>query len=156
MSDKLEIALREELERLVKEHDRHQEAIRIAETELATITPRLRLVRELLGEPAPDNGGESGLDQEAPFQAQATPPEDICDVAEVILAARNQRPMYYKELAQEVQKQGVVIRGARPEANLVARMLNDPQQRFVRPHHKGYYALRKDYPDAQSVGARRK
>ena len=156
MNENLETALREEKERLVKEHDKHKEAIRIAQTELATIVPRLRLVQGLLGESAPDNGNESGIDQEEPPNAQAAPAKDICDVAEAILAERNGRTMYYKELAQEVQRRGVVIRGARPEANLVARLINDPQQRFVRPTSKGYYALRKDYPGKESVGARKK
>ena len=62
--------------------------------------------------------------------------------------------MYYKDLAQEVVRRGGILKGARPWANLTARMVQD--ERFVRPTAKGFYALRRDYPTARNVGARLK
>ena len=78
----------------------------------------------------------------------------ICDIAAEILGEHNADPMYYKELAQEVERRGGILKGATPWATLTARMVQD--ERFVRPTAKGFYALRRDYPTARNVGARLK
>ena len=77
---------------------------------------------------------------------------NVCDIAVGILGERNGEPMYYKELADEVIRRGGMLTGPTPWASLTARMVQDP--RFVRPVAKGFYALRRDYPNARNVGAR--
>ena len=78
--------------------------------------------------------------------------QSICDVAEQVLDERNGEPMHYKQLAHEVMSRGAKINGDNPGATLTARMVLDP--RFVRPTAKGFYALRRDHPNARNVGAR--
>ena len=77
---------------------------------------------------------------------------NVCDIAVEILSERNGESMYYKDLAEEVIRRGGRLTGPTPWASLTARMVQDP--RFVRPVAKGFYALRKDYPNARNVGAR--
>lgn len=74
--------------------------------------------------------------------------------AREVLEERNGSPMYYRELAREVQKRGGDLVGANSAGLLVSLLVKDDD--FVRPERKGYYALRADHPDAKNVGARKR
>lgn len=128
-----------------------QMRVREAQERLSLVQRRLEHVRALLDDQ------ESSESQDAMPQTQHNyntgNRSHVCDIAEAVLSERNGEPMYYKELAQEVIRRGGDLYGATPWANLTARMVQDP--RFVRPTAKGFYALRRDYPNARNVGARR-
>ncbi len=119
----------------------------------ANLLSQLRNVRGLLG--LPDPPAELPDDDAVPEGPSFHPDgnRDICNIAAEILREQDKKPMYYKDLAIEVGKRGGIIRGATPEATLVSRMTRD--RRFIRPHRKGHYALREDYPESPNVGARR-
>ena len=76
--------------------------------------------------------------------------KEICDLVEKILAEREKKPVHYRELADEVKRRGIELGGTDPGGTLVAKISKEP--RFVRPASRGFYALRKDYPDARNVG----
>ncbi len=76
--------------------------------------------------------------------------KEICDFVVQILSERQKKPVHYRELADEVQRRGIELGGANPGRTLVAKISSDT--RFVRPVSRGFYALRKDYPDARNVG----
>ena len=76
--------------------------------------------------------------------------KEICDLVVQILSERQKKPVHYRELADEVQRRGIELGGTKPGRTLVAKISKDP--RFVRPVSRGFYALRKDYPDARNVG----
>lgn len=79
---------------------------------------------------------------------------EICDNVESILRGNNKIPMHYRDLEKELRRRGIVIGGKKPENGLVSRIYSD--KRFVRPTRRGFYALREDYPDAKSIGERKK
>ena len=85
--------------------------------------------------------------------ANAGSRRNVADIAHSILLARGKKPMYYEDLAAEVQKAGGVLGGVTPAQTLVARISRD--SRFVRPEKRGWYAARDFYPKAKNVGARR-
>ena len=129
-----------------------QEQIRQRADKLSHVKERLEHVQALLdkGEVTDSRYGNT---QE--FRRQDdNKPLNINDLAVEILSERNGEPMYYKELTEEVMRRGGILTGATPWATMTARMVQD--ERFVRPTAKGYYALRRDYPTARNVGARRK
>ncbi|MDD9957129.1 MAG: winged helix-turn-helix domain-containing protein [Anaerolineaceae bacterium] len=76
--------------------------------------------------------------------------DEVCDLVEQILAEKHKNPVHYRELADEVQLRGVKLGGKDPASTLVAMISKEP--RFVRPTSRGFYALRKDYPNARNVG----
>ena len=76
--------------------------------------------------------------------------KEICDLVAQILAEHQKKPVHYQQLADEVQRRGIAIGGANPGRTLVAKISREP--RFVRPVSRGFYALRKDYPDSRNVG----
>ena len=124
-----------------------------SERRQASILSQLRHVRGLLG--LTGAGASALADAEgAEDNYRNSRSRDVCDIAAAILAERNKEPMYYKDLAVEVQNRGGIMGGATPEATLVSKMTSD--NRFLRPQRKGYYALREDYPYAPNVGARRR
>lgn len=151
MGSELDSLLDAERGQLEAEAAELQASVREAQERLSIVQRRLEHVRALLGE------GNSAEVQDAIPQIQhnysASNRSHVCDIAEKVLSERNGKPMYYKELAQEVIRRGGDLYGATPWANLTARMVQDP--RFVRPTAKGFYALRRDYPNARNVGARR-
>lgn len=100
---------------------------------------------------------EGILDLSSDAQKAGAPPVlrranymEVCDLVEQILSERQKNPVHYRELADEVQRRGIELGGAKPGRTLVAIISKDP--RFVRPVSRGFYALRKDYPDARNVG----
>ena len=134
-----------ERRRLEQERDELAAQIREATTRVSVIEARLQHVDALL-----DEGGDH---PPIPPEMQSQK-RDIADMAAEVLAERNGEPLYYKELAAEVIARGGEIGGASPSATLTARLVRD--DRFVRPVRKGFYALRKDYPNAPNVGARKR
>lgn len=83
--------------------------------------------------------------------------ERILNIAEDILKQRGGADMHYSELADAVRKQGGNLpQHAKSRHDTLIRMMNeDPQQRFIRPKRRGFYALTADHPGTQSVGSRR-
>ena len=142
----LEQALLEEREALEKEQRLLQAQASDIETRLQEIEHRLDLVNSLMGMPSVNAAPHPGRNGTAPK------PRAV-DVAFDVLSDRGPEPMYYKDLAHEVEARGGDLSGENAAQILVARLCND--ERFVRPIRKGFYALRKDYPNAQNVGQRR-
>jgi len=141
--------LKVERQRLETEQVALQEEIRQRADRLVLVKDRLDHVKALLEREPVNNQGESSR-----IAASQNTARNICDLAVEILHERNSEPMYYKDLAQEVVRRGGILNGATPWATLTARMVQD--ERFVRPTAKGFYALRRDYPNARNVGARLK
>ena len=143
----LEQALLEEREALEKERRLLRAQASDIETRLREIEHRLDLVNGLAQTPstsAPSHPGRNGT----------APKPRAVDVAFDVLAEQGGEPMYYKVLAAEVKTRGGDLSGENAAQILVARLVND--ERFVRPIRKGFYALRRDYPNAQNVGQRKK
>ncbi len=146
----LNILLEAERQRLETQHTNLQEQVRQGADQLALVKGRLEHVQALLGE---ERVAESrGEDSPLSARHEDDTSRNVCDIAVEILNERDGKPMYYKELAQEVVRRGGILNGATPWASLTARMVQDI--RFVRPTAKGFYALRRDYPTARNVGAR--
>ena len=139
----LEQALLEEREALEKEQLLLRDQASEIETRLREIEHRLDLVNGLMQVPS------SGATPHPGRNGTAPKPRAV-DVAFEVLSDRGQEPMYYKDLAQEVRARGGDLSGENAAQTLVARLVND--ERFVRPIRKGFYAFRKDYPNAQNVG----
>lgn len=150
----LERMLQDERVNLRTELEQVRELIATSERRLAAIIERLRHVDGLLGDAAVDvaPAGNGSVNVEAaPIRSER---DSITDLAEKVLLQQPGEPMYYKDLAREVQRLGGRINGNDPPATLVARLVLD--DRFVRPTSKGFYGLRKDFPDARNVGARKR
>ena len=142
----LEQALLKEQETLEKEQLFLKAKASEIETRLREIEHRLDLVNGLM-EPLND-----GIKIHERSKSTAPKPRAV-DVAFEVLSERGSEPMYYKDLAREVRSRGGDLSGKNAAQILVARLVND--ERFVRPIRKGFYALRKDYPKARSVGQRK-
>ena len=100
--------------------------------------------------------GLLGLDHSVEDDTDENPlsdSRDIEDIAADILKARGKEPMHYRELAKEIQARGCNIPGVDKDHTLIARLVRD--DRFVRPKRRGFYALKRDYPNTKSVGARK-
>ena len=138
--------LQDEKSRLDEERKTLQDQFAAAEKRLREIQIRLRHVEGLLGV---DASAKTVL-SEATNSAGRT----LTDIAEEILGEREREPMHYKELAREVQSRGGDLSGENAANILVARLVSD--DRFVRPLRKGFYARRRDYPNAKNVGARKR
>ena len=131
----------------LKEEDQEiRKRISEAERRLREVTERLTHVEGLLG---PSQVFENASSEESLSRSL-----DIKDIAADVLGAREGEPMYYKDLAKEIQARGGNLTGPNAANVLVARLVSD--DRFVRPTRRGYYALRRDYPDAKNVGARKR
>ena len=140
----LDTLLQNEKRRLDDEKQDLVGQIATAKKRLTEVQLRLRHVEGLLG-----------MSEESDRVPRVTTKSDglsLLDIAEEVLTERGGEPMYYKDLAQEVQTRGGELSGENAANILVARLVSD--NRFVRPVKKGYYALRRDYPDAKNVGAR--
>ena len=142
----LDDRLREEKTRLEDEQRKLTKQIAKAQGRSSEITDRLFHINGLLGL---SHEVEAVVTEES-----LTSVGNVADIAEEILAERGGEHMYYKELASAVQARGGKLPSENGAGILVARIVSDG--RFVRPYRKGYYALRKDYPDAKNVGARKK
>ena len=148
----LERILRNEREHLRVELEDIRGLISTSEQRLTKIIERLRHVDGLLGDADADSEPAS---HDPPLQETASirfDGESVTDLAEKVLLQQPGKPMYYKDLAKEVQRMGGQINGNDPPATLVARLVLD--ERFVRPTSKGFYGLRADFPTARNVGAR--
>ena len=151
MESELESLLSTERQRLEAEQTQLQVKLVEARERLVAVQQRLEHVRALLGE---NEAPGASLDaRQERYKSPNGNTSHVCDIAEVVLNERSSQPMYYKELAKEVIRRGGTLNGPTPWANLTARMVLDP--RFVRPTAKGFYALRRDYPNARNVGARK-
>ena len=142
----LEQALLEEREALEKEQLLLRSQASEIETRLEAIEHRLEMVNGLMETPSTGATPHPGRNGTAPK------PRAV-DIAFEVLSEQGTEPMYYKDLAQEVKARGGDLSGENAAQILVARLVND--ERFVRPIRKGFYALRKDYPNAQNVGQRK-
>ena len=142
----LEQVLQTEQEALEREKDRLQAQIAAAQERLREIEERLAHVHGLLN---PSNGVKALHGRNGSHTSH-----HAVDLAFEILSERNGETMYYKDLASEVQARGGDISGENAAQILVARLVKD--ERFVRPIRKGFYARRKDYPNAQNVGERKR
>ena len=78
---------------------------------------------------------------------------DPRDVAVAVLREKEGAEMHYKMLAEEVVNRGGHLPEKAPEAALNAIMNRD--DRFVRPHRRGFYALREHYPKLKENAGRR-
>ena len=139
-------------EALMEEHRRLQNDIEVLQKRKSETDKRLKddydrlaLVEELLG--------PGHVPQNESREALQSPNRDITDIAVEILGEREKEPMHYKDLTKEVQARGGNLKTTNAPNVLVARLVSDG--RFVRPTRRGYYALRSDYPDVKSVGARK-
>ena len=135
-----------EKDQLDKERHTLQAQITAAEKRLKEIHVRLRHVDGLLG--------VSESSEAVSTRASKPVGRTMTDLAAEILDDRQGDPMHYKDLALEVQSRGGDLSGVNVANILVARLVGD--DRFVRPVRKGYYALKRDYPDAKNVGARKR
>ena len=142
----LNTLLQSEKSRLDEESQTIQENIAVAEKRFREIEVRLRHIDGLLG--------MSNTTEIVSSQATISVERSLTDIAEEILRERNRDPMHYKDLTREVQFRGGNLSGDNAANILVARLVSD--ERFLRPVRKGFYALRKDYPNAKNVGARKK
>ena len=143
--ERLDTLLLEEQRVLRCKSRKLREEISAAEGKLKEIEERLVHVEGLLG---PSHTSED--------DSEASPLPDsreITDIAVNILSERNREPVNYRELAKEIQARGGNIPGIDKDHTLIARLVKD--DRFVRPTRRGFYALRRDYPEAESVGARK-
>lgn len=148
----LEHMLRDERRNLRVELEEVRTLIGKSEMRLTQIIERLRHVDGLLDDGDTDSepvAHDSLMGEATPIRAGG---ESITDLAEKVLQQQPGKPMYYKDLAKEVQRLGGQIKGNDPPATLVARLVLD--DRFVRPTAKGFYGLRADFPTARNVGAR--
>lgn len=142
----LHTLLEDEKSRLTAQKLKLQKRIKEAEFQLREVQVRLHHVEGLLGT-SESNGMEAGE------KAKNSTVPSLTDIAEEVLTERDREPMHYKDLAREVQSRGGNLSDENGANILVARLVND--DRFVRPMRKGYYALRRDYPNARNVGARK-
>ena len=142
----LDKLLQAEKSQLDKERQTLQKNIAAAEKRLREIQVRLRHVEGLLE--------TNDVTETVSSRGTNSVRRSLTDIAEEILREREREPMYYKELAAEVEDRGGDLTGDNAPNILVARLVND--ERFVRPIQKGYYALRSDYPNAKNVGERRR
>ena len=141
----LDALLLKEQSRLSIERQKLREQISTAEGLLKQVEERLALVEGLLG---PNHASK-----ESPEESPVPDSHDIVGIAVEILCERDKEPMHYRELAKEIEIRGGNIPGVDKDHTLIARLVRD--DRFVRPTRRGFYALRKDYPDAKNVGARK-
>ena len=79
----------------------------------------------------------------------------VKDIAEEILRKRNGEHIHFRDLYEELKRQGVVINVKNPRTGLAVAFAKDKGQRFVRSNRRGYYALREDHPGASNVGRQR-
>ena len=142
----LDTLLQAEKDLLDEERQTLQAQITAAEKRLKEIHVRLRHVDGLLGVSEPSESIITGASNPAG--------RTMTDLATEILNERQGEQMHYKDLAQEIHSRGGDLSGVNAANVLVARLVSD--DRFVRPFRKGYYALKRDYPDAKNVGARKK
>ncbi len=160
LKNTLEDSLVSERDKLQQEIKQLRQAIEMKELECRAKEERLGHVVALLSIEQPS------VDEAPPKRHRAdsnsTPTTQLLDMAEQVLRERKGEPMHYRDLADELIRQGAVIRGQDPAAALVSRMTQDDKKRaeadrrFIRPTSKGFYALREDYPNARNVGARRR
>ena len=143
----LEKALLEERQSLEKEQGLLQAQALEIEARLREIGHRLELVSGLMQTSADEASVSSAI-------TGSTPGPRAVDVAFDILSDKHGEPMYYKDLAAEVRARGGDLSGENAAQILVARLVAD--DRFLRPIRKGFYALRKDYPNAKNIGQRKK
>ncbi len=141
----LEQLLREEKEALESEHRDLKEQITAAEGRIRVIEERIALVDGLMAHPVSSAVHKTTTGIQTPKPA--------ADIAFQILGERDGATMHYKELANEVISRGGDIPSENSAQILVARLVKD--DRFVRPAKRGFYGLRKDYPTAKNVGARK-
>ncbi len=160
LKNTLEDSLVSERDKLKQEIKQLRQAIEMKELECRTKEERLCHVVALLST-------EQSSTQDPPpnrhrAASTSTPTTQLLDMTEQVLRERKGEPMHYRDLADELMRQGAVIRGQDPAAALVSRMTQDDKKRaeadrrFIRPTSKGFYALREDYPNARNVGARRR
>ncbi len=136
------------------------EALRLEEDELKRIASSLENLIATAKVALEDPQGKSAAarNSQGSHIAQASierPTSAQAELAAKILDEQGKEPMHYRTLAEEVQRRGGDLRGQDPTATLNALLSRD--ERFVRPFRRGYYSLRKHYPNLKrSVGARRR
>lgn len=156
----LERSLRAEQARLVSEIEQLRQEIEEKRMACQAKENRLGHVEALLSKPPPS--APTPKDRRRQRDDSSTPTVQLLDMAEQVLRERLGDPMHYRDLADELMRQGAVIGGKDPAGSLVSRMTQDDKgkaeadKRFVRPTSRGFYALREDYPKARNVGARRR
>ena len=129
---------------LATRHDELLDQISEAQKELQAVKVRLSHVTGLLG---------SDVTPETESDEDSLPRRyDILEIAESVLSSRNGAHMHYREIAEEVQARGGHIPGVDAAKTLLARLVKD--DRFIRPHQRGFYALKDDHPNVKEVGAR--
>ena len=144
LKEKLRELLQEEQDLLTKRDDELVGQISEAQKELHVVRKRLIHVNGLL---------DSNVASETESGENSLPHRyDILEFAVSVLSEKSGDHMHYRELAEEIQARGGQIPGLDAAKTLLARLVKD--ERFVRPHQRGFYALRQDHPNARDVGAR--
>lgn len=155
LNKELEQVLRSEWERM---QDRRKsisdELIQLRE-ELEALDDQMEHVKALLQYIPGDDGLRLALEvAQQPVAQTGNHSDDPVELAHSVLEGRSGEPVHYRELADLVMQRGGELGGQDPAQALVSRMVRD--DRFVRPHRRGWYALRMHFPRVKSVGARKK
>ena len=132
--------------------------------ELTSLRTHIRKLQDLLGEDQLETEDYERQYERSPERERAPEPvhldqrtSRVLSLAEEILKQRSPRDMHYSDLADAVSERGGNLpQHTKSRHDTLIRMMNeDPQQRFIRPQRRGFYALIADYPDAENVGTRR-
>ena len=133
----LERSLHSERDRLQQTIEQLRQEIEVKEAEFRANEERLIHVKALLSTEPPAVSERPRRPPGAP--SPSTPTPQLLDMVEEVLRERSGEPMHYRDLADELMRNGAIIRGQDPAAALVSRMTQDDNQRneedrrFIRP-----------------------
>ena len=151
LSHKLTEVVSVELERLITRDRELVTEIEQLQRERNELRKPIDALQSLMDD-AQTNIGRELRDINAPHLAST---DDPIEIAVAVLRERLSQDMHYKVLADEVMNRGGRLPKSEPWTHLNFLMNHDT--RFVRPHRRGYYALKEDYPNLKrSVGERRR
>lgn len=133
--EELRARAREEVERCLRALDAAKRAHTLAVERLSHLQALLELEKQ-----TPD--GPLDAQRESPPSAQrehaAAPDSRAVDAAFDLLKGRG-AALHYREIYSEIERQGILIRGASPANTLLTRMLRDGRFRPATP--RGFYEL---------------
>lgn len=144
--------LKSERDNLLGRLEALSDEIRRLGSERESLSNRLSHIHGLLGdEEGLEDGGKGDAASPTKFR---THDEDPVEIAYAVLGEAEGKTLHYRNLAALVRERGGELPGTDPASTLVSRLVRDG--RFVRPHRRGWYALHANYPNAKSVGERKK
>ena len=149
LSDKLTEVVSEELKRLEARDQDLVTKIEQLERERSELRRPIGALRTLVAD------AQVADDKKSIGSRSLMETDDPLEIAVNILREKNSEDMHYKALTEEVITRGGRLTNSEPWTHLNFLMNQDP--RFIRPHRRGYYALKEDYPSIKrSVGERRR